>query len=992
MPEDFRTFYRQNGFCVFPLARGGKKPTGKWMKYMEGTAEKPDPVDMKDGTNYAVVCGPPSNGLVILDFERMDDAEAFARSFSTDLLQHTFCVMSPHGGVHLYFRSLKPAGRKIRVFGDEHPVDILGEHGYALIPPAVVDHTKCDEEKEGCPHKGTSAYESIGTLAVMESDDVCEVLFRKGKELGWTLKEEARKQHGEGKTQDIAPPVFLTDEQIDAAVGLLQPVYRPGFRDLVCMYLSGYLRLAGVQQSQSENIVEALAKSDPMHGDVGKAVRTVDDTYRKTGTISGYMGLENTLRKMHDVDADEVLDALEGIIAAGHRIEKGKTEGDTAVADGFHGCDRKHDAVKFVQSTFVETPDAIIEQVNGGYVVWSKKDDTWKIVPHYHTGEFVVEKAKRKGKKQQGDEEVKLEVVHTPLRTLSLESGQLVLADEPEPCVSLSALIAEIEEKAVKWLFIGEEEQTVFKVQLRVAVASWFLGVFRDPKIQERIAGLASDVGVSGGGKKRFLTIMKMIAYRPFYTLNTGKIPSIFRLLEPWGMPTLLVDEADQKETGSEAEWIQFINARYDGTPIPRYNAATQKMEIFRSFGFTVMALRRMPKDEGTTSRMVKINATISPVELPEIAGRDIYEEFRSVRNRLLWLRLKHYGKLEFVGSSGLGVDQSWRGKETLTLYRLMAQIDPAVDKDIVEISKVLTAREVENLSSTIDGLIINEIYSFITDDDATYVKRGVGVYIVQKREDKEGNVYTTPLTLKKIAEPVGIFATEVERSLRQFKIGVYQRFRIGSGGKGKGTHWRGILQFSHLNDTDRIFQRYIPDYNHILTKISEAKNAGNLDDFKPVPGKDTKDTMTKIVDPGSVPGVPGVPPNSKGGDLEFGLDSEKRKKEYSTNIQYDSTDVQEAKNTPDTHIPGTPGTPGTDGTEQSENLVEKVLLWIVEKLAEKRGAEMEQTEGYLLMAISEEMKDENISLYTVKDACREGSKRGLLRERNGKWNAVVKG
>lgn len=909
VPADLREFYRNSGFCLIPLQSGSKRPMEKWRQYLQEGARKPDPMAMKDGTNYAVLCGKPSNHVVIFDFEHAEDARKFLSSFSVDLLKRTFAVETPHGGIHLYFRTAKLAGRKIRIFGEQHPVDFLGDGGYALVPPATVDHSKCEPTKEGCPHRGTTSYRVIGALALLDADDAHAALLNKGKELGWAVREEYEHRPEKEVTQNIAPPVTLTDEQIDAIVKLFQPVYRPGFRDAICMYLSGYLRLNGVSRAQAERIIRTLAENDPARGDVWKAVRTVQDTYAREGTIKGYMGLaEEVLPKMDDVDADRVLYTLGRVVGRPHGATSG---GGSRIPE----CDEDHDNCEFVPITFLERPDVIVEQVKEGFVVWNRKDDTWKLARHFHSGEYIGKKVKKKGKGKE-EETVEAEVVYVPLITPSLEMGQLVLAEEPEPCESLSAIIAEIEAKAQKWLYIGEEERIVFRVQLRLAVASWFLYVFEHVNIQERIAGLVADVGVSGGGKKRFLTVLKMVAYRPFYTLNTGKIPSIFRLLEPWGTATLLVDEADQKETGSEAEWIQFINGRFDGTPIPRYNANTQSMEIFRSFGFTALALRRMPKDEGTTSRMTKINATISPIELPEIAGEEIYEDFRHIRNKLLWLRLKYYGKLQLVTRSGLGVEQSWRGKETLTLYMLLAQIDPSIASDIQEIAAMLTAREVENLASTLDGQIINEIYSFIIDEDMKYVKRAQGIYFVQEREDEHGGKYVTPLTLTRLSEALSMYATEIERSLKQFKIGTYPRFRVITGKGGKGARVRGALQFSHLLDTDRVFQRYVPGYNHILAKIASEMAGGALESFG-TPGDGGSTAVGAENGVQGVPGVPAVPPGTlRGGTFPsdslsssiYNMPTAKDKKMYNN--------VQREEIAPATYRGGTAGTPGTQGLQ----------------------------------------------------------------------------
>ena len=524
-----------------------------------------------------------------------------------------------------------------------------------------------------------------------------------------------------------------------------------------------------------------------------------------------------------------------------------------------------------IQITMFDDAEKHYEQCRGGFACVLPKGNI-VVISHFHTGEYTHGK---------NDGDPNLEIVYVPLNNATVKTGQIVLPDKPDECHDLMGLISEIEEKTGKWLYVSPEELSIFKVQLRIGVASWFLFVYDDITIQERVGGLLGIVGTSGGGKKRWLTVLRQFAYRPIYLLNTIKIPSVFRMAEPWGSPTLLIDEADQRETGSESEWVQFINSRYDGTPIPRYNASTGKTEIFRSFGLTGLALRRMLKDEGTMGRMTKINATISPLALPEVAGNDIFEEFKNIRNKLFYLRLKYYGKLKFIGTSGLPADQSWRGKETLTLFRVMEQIDPEISKDIAQVSKSLTNRETQNLSQTWDGLIINEIYAFISDEKATHEKRQLGHYYYSTWIDKEGKERRSYLNLKYLAERLGTTASDIQRSMVQFKISTYERFRPEGSTKAQ----RGILMFAFPNDTDRVFMRYVPGYAHELLELERIQ--------KTLPKERDGDSKISKSDDGSVPLIPLVPPHEIPNDF------------FNNNNM-------------DIYMPGTSGTAGTQTSSES--------------------------------------------------------------------------
>lgn len=489
---------------------------------------------------------------------------------------------------------------------------------------------------------------------------------------------------------------------------------------------------------------------------------------------------------------------------------------------GFRECGSFHDPDQIIRGyqTFWRDDFVIHEQVqNYKFAAYRvESDDLW-LQDHIHTGETEL-------KKDKNGKWVEAEYVIYPVENKTTELHQILLTDYPVRCNGLSEILAEIETKRPRWLYVSQEDIPILRVQIRIAISSWFLFVFEDPKIQERVAGLLGDVGTSGGGKKRFLSFLKQIAYRPIYMLNTNRIPSMYRLLDPWGYATLLIDEADQKDTGSDSEFIQYVNSRYDGTPIPRFNVRTQKNDVFRSFGLTAVALRRMPIDEGFTSRLVKTNATISPVELDEIAGVELYNDFEGIRRKLLYLRLKYYGKIKFVGRSGLPADHSWRGKETLTLFRMLSQIDESINQDIEDVSLSLTRRERENLAGTWDGLIINEVNGFINDEQCKPVEKKGSYYFIREWKEEGGEKRYSPLTLSTIAKNLGTSASDISRSLRPLKVEVFDRFRID----GIKRPARGVLSFRYLEDTDRIFQRYIPNYNHILKRLQKD---GSIDSYE---------------------------------------------------------------------------------------------------------------------------------------------------------------
>ena len=180
--------------------------------------------------------------------------------------------------------------------------------------------------------------------------------------------------------------------------------------------------------------------------------------------------------------------------------------------------------------------------------------------------------------------------------------------------------------------------------------------------------------------------------------------------------------------------------------------------------------------------------------------------------------------------------------------------------------------------------------YDFRKNASLPLYSTSVSSFVMKSYRDKNGEDKVTPLTLMYLAKRLGTTATDIQRSVTQFKMGVLGRSRIGDGGR----QFRGVISLQHPDDTDRVFMRYIPDYDHALLKL--------------------KRTQTLDGDP-SVPPVPVVPPTCYG--------------EVSRVI----TTQNNNNNTSIGNIGGTVGTHGTDVPKLTDIDFESVSKWAVDAI-----------------------------------------------------------
>jgi len=188
--ERFLDLYSNLGFSFIPVSND-KKPLARWEEFQR---RRPTPEEVKtwfgDGgrRNIAVICGAVSGGLVILDFEREADFHAF---FKDEILNKTLVVRTPHGGIHVWLREAGEVPRRRIRISEDPPLDLLGEGGYAVAPPSVIDHGRCDRRK--CNREGEGVYEVIsGCLEPMTVKGVYQAVLGRARSLGWKLKEKPK--------------------------------------------------------------------------------------------------------------------------------------------------------------------------------------------------------------------------------------------------------------------------------------------------------------------------------------------------------------------------------------------------------------------------------------------------------------------------------------------------------------------------------------------------------------------------------------------------------------------------------------------------------------------------------------------------------------------------------------------------------------------------------------------------------------------------------
>lgn len=142
----------REGFNIIPCLKNEKRPSINWIEF-QNKMYPPENLKDHDG-NFAVICGPISNNLVVIDLDfkakiNTDEAfkeiwKRFAAKFPS--LMNTYAVRSPHG-FHIYFRTKLPLKKRAYKGDSVHfhkllrGIDIQAEGSIIVIPPSSINGT-----------------------------------------------------------------------------------------------------------------------------------------------------------------------------------------------------------------------------------------------------------------------------------------------------------------------------------------------------------------------------------------------------------------------------------------------------------------------------------------------------------------------------------------------------------------------------------------------------------------------------------------------------------------------------------------------------------------------------------------------------------------------------------------------------------------------------------------------------------------------------------
>ncbi|KTB49009.1 protein of unknown function (DUF3854) [Dehalogenimonas alkenigignens] len=156
-------------------------------------------------------------------------------------------------------------------------------------------------------------------------------------------------------------------------------------------------------------------------------------------------------------------------------------------------------------------------------------------------------------------------------------------------------------------------------------------------------------IGDWGTGKTRFLQVVGSICFRPMFASGATTPSPIFRILEQF-RGTLVLDEADFKDSTAWAEMVKLLNNGYrPGMPVLRADKENGKWfpRGYQVFGPKLLSTRFPFSDEALESRC--LTSEMMPLtrdDIPRVLPASFDKEVGTLRSKLLTFRLHNLCRL----------------------------------------------------------------------------------------------------------------------------------------------------------------------------------------------------------------------------------------------------------------------------------------------------------------------------------------------------------
>ncbi len=278
-------------------------------------------------------------------------------------------------------------------------------------------------------------------------------------------------------------------------------------------------------------------------------------------------------------------------------------------------------------------------------------------------------------------------------------------------------------------------------------------------------------IGDWGTGKTRFLEVVGSICFRPIFASGAATPSPIFRILDQY-RGTLVLDEADFKESSSWTDMVKILNNGYrPGFPVLRADKVNGRWRPrgYQVFGPKLIATRFRFQDEALESRCLTTEMPVlTRFDIPRIFPAEFKDEVHDLRSKLLTFRLYNLFKLkgsEFTNDL-LEPGLQPRLQEILMPLKALAGADQYLSDTLSTFIKSQQESLYSRRRSSPEGHLISAVIQ-LHDEDMSLT----GSAISQRINELDDDVHMTAPRAGLIAKHLGFIKKRIPKDGRHIVV-----------------------------------------------------------------------------------------------------------------------------------------------------------------------------------------------------------------------------
>lgn len=290
---------------------------------------------------------------------------------------------------------------------------------------------------------------------------------------------------------------------------------------------------------------------------------------------------------------------------------------------------------------------------------------------------------------------------------------------EKAPLLDAKSLYTEIDEHLKKYLDAPDIDRQMF---IYYILFSWLY-------IKTNTAPYLRFIADTGNGKSRMQKVIGELCFFPIRANGASSPSGIMRIKEKWH-GTLLIDEADLRESTTTNELVKYLNLGFEKGQffIKSDKDRPKDQDVFDPYCPKVISMRVPFQDNATEGRLLSFTPKETqrrdlPIILPDLYDQDV-EQLRAKIAYFILVNFEKVGGEKLIDLSEMDIEP--RIKQLALPLSIVLQLFPDGETRFKEYLTIRQQEVKKVRAASYEGMVFNSVLDWSIDNPARVTPSGI--------------------------------------------------------------------------------------------------------------------------------------------------------------------------------------------------------------------------------------------------------------------------